>query len=60
MTYKVQYPLKKIISYDSISKQHKVFLISISKEQEPIQYHDATKNINWFKAIREELNALKK
>lgn len=35
ITYKIQHPIQNLISYENVSSQHKVFLTSISKEQEP-------------------------
>jgi hypothetical protein len=58
VTYSVKYPINNYISYKNISCQHKTYLTSISKEQEPLNYHEAITNLNWCKAIKEELKAI--
>ena len=60
VTYEVQYPIQNFISYKNISSSHNSFLTSISKEEEPNNYHEAINNPNWYKAMKEELRALEK
>jgi Reverse transcriptase (RNA-dependent DNA polymerase) len=60
ITYKVQYPINNFISYHNISSRHISFLTSISQEREPYTYHEAIKYPTWCKAMKEELEALKK
>jgi Reverse transcriptase (RNA-dependent DNA polymerase) len=60
VTYTVNCPIQKIISYDKISIDHKTYLSSTSKEKEPTQYSEAIKNPKWCKAMGEELEALEK
>jgi hypothetical protein len=40
VTYSVNYPIENYISYGNISCQHRAYLTSISKEQEPNSYHE--------------------
>jgi hypothetical protein len=47
VTYSVKYPIKNYISYENISCQHRAYLTSISKEQEPNRYHEAILCSNW-------------
>jgi hypothetical protein len=57
--YLARYHIENFISYENISGQHEAYLISILKEQEPTDYHEAIANSNWPKALREELKTLK-
>jgi hypothetical protein len=50
LTYKVQYHIQDFITYKNISKNHKAYLTSISKEQEPIFFRDAIENTKWCKS----------
>jgi hypothetical protein len=43
-----------------ILSQHRAYLTSISKDQEPNSYHEAILYLNWQKIMREELIALEK
>jgi Reverse transcriptase (RNA-dependent DNA polymerase) len=60
VTYSIKYLIANYISYENISCQHRAYLTSISKEQEPNSYHEAILCSNWQEAMKEELNALEK
>jgi hypothetical protein len=57
VTYSVKYPIENYISCKNISCQHKTYLTSISKEQEPLNYHEAITNPNWWKAIKRRIES---
>ena len=60
VTYKVTYPIQDFISYDKISTNHKAFLNSLSKEEEPRNFQEALSQPVWCNAMKEELSALEK
>jgi hypothetical protein len=60
VTYSIQYSIQDYISYTNITKDHYVFLNSLSKEEEPIYYEIARLEPKWCEAMDEELRALKK
>ncbi|GAB2287684.1 hypothetical protein Dimus_037949 [Dionaea muscipula] len=52
------FPLCATLSYGQLSPQHKLFVLTISKEVEPVYYHEATKNPNWERAMQSEIATL--
>ena len=52
------HPMQNFISYKHLTSSHKGFLDNISKSQEPSSYHQASKDLNWIKAMKEELSAM--
>jgi hypothetical protein len=60
ITYLVHYLIQNYISYNHISNEHYVFLSSLSKIEEPINYEIAKLESKWCKVMNEELNALEK
>jgi Integrase core domain len=55
-----KYPIQNYLTYDNIAPKYKTFISMVSKEVEPQTFLEATKNPIWQKAMREELEALKK
>jgi hypothetical protein len=56
----IQYPIQYYIFYDKITKEHYVFLNSLSQIEEPKYFEIAKLNPKWCKAMDEELHALEK
>jgi Reverse transcriptase (RNA-dependent DNA polymerase) len=59
ITYKVRYPIENFISYENITKEYKAYLASI-KNNESKSFGEAISQPVWYKAMREELDALEK
>ncbi|XP_028779846.1 uncharacterized protein LOC114736223 [Neltuma alba] len=53
-----RYPIEKYMSYENISSSYLCFLCSIDSISEPQSYKEAVKDINWVKAMKEEIEAL--
>jgi hypothetical protein len=60
VTYSVNYPIQDYISYNNVSHDHYTFITALSKIEEPTNYEIARTNLNWCKAMREELYVLEK
>ena len=60
VTCTVQYPIQNYVSYENVSSQHKAFIMSLQKEVEPKNFQEAIQMPNWYKAMKEELQALEK
>jgi hypothetical protein len=58
--YSITFPIENFISYENISSQHKTYLVSISKEQEPKNFQEVITNLDWLKAMKEDLKVLEK
>jgi transcriptional regulator with GAF, ATPase, and Fis domain len=58
VTYNVKHPISKVLLYDKLSSNHKVFLTFISEDHEPKTFQGAQSQAVWQQAIKEELIAL--
>jgi hypothetical protein len=58
--HKVMYHIQEFISYNKVSPQYQALLSSIDKQIEPMSFDETNKNPIWYKAMEEELKALKK
>lgn len=54
-----KYPIENHICYENFSNKHKTFLTKISEDKEPKNYTQASKQIQWQKAMKNEINTLK-
>jgi hypothetical protein len=60
ITYLVYYPIQDYIYYNHISNEHYVFLSSLSRIEELINYEIAKLELKWCKAMNEKLNVLER
>ena len=54
------YPISHYLSYDRISEKHKSYLTKLSDTFVPKDITEALGNLKWRKAVKEEIDALKK
>ena len=54
------YPISNYLSYDKLSENHKSYLAKLSDVSVPRDINEALGNLNWKKAVMEEINALEK
>ena len=54
------YPISNYLSYDRISESHRAYLTRMSDMLVPKNIHEALGDLNWRKAVREEIKALEK
>jgi hypothetical protein len=59
ITYKVRYLIENFISYENITKEYNAYLASI-ENNEPKSFGEAISQPVWYKAMKEELDALEK
>lgn len=52
------YPVNVVVSYDKVNPVYRCFVNSIDKLVEPKNFHEASKDENWVKAMKEEISAL--
>lgn len=53
-----RYPLFEFISYDNLGTNCKAYTISLPAQEEPKNYNEAAKSIEWKQAMNDELQAL--
>ncbi|XP_043725671.1 uncharacterized protein LOC122672240 [Telopea speciosissima] len=56
--YAVQHPIQECISYDKISPKFLSFLSTIENHKEPASFEEASKQLVWVNAMKDELQAL--
>lgn len=54
------YPIQNFLSYVHVSQNHKSFINSISKEEEPKNFDEAQNQPKWCETIKEEHQVLEK
>lgn len=55
---KTSYPISNILSYDSLSKKHLKYTLTITASSEPGSYDEAKINPKWQHAMQKEIKAL--
>jgi hypothetical protein len=60
VSHKVSYPIENFISYENITKEYKIYLISIESKKEPNNFEEAIGQPIWCRAMKEYLNVLEK
>lgn len=55
-----RYPIAYYVNYDHLSMRHQNFLTTITTNQEPVSYSEATKNKRWCYVMSSKIHALEK